>query len=111
MQGAKYRPECATRELVCDATLTSLLHWLIEGKPTLGKHTDLTAYLSEMPYQLPPIPNLMFMRDPAAVVATASWWGNMAFPARMREALLMRYVYSLHPQSGRERRAPTALVR
>jgi arginine deiminase len=83
-----------------DADLTRLAHWLVGGKPNPGKHTELTAYLSDMPYQLPPIPNLMFMRDPAAIVNNGIVVGNMAFAARRREALLMRYVYSIHPKAG-----------
>ena len=83
-----------------EADPTRLAHWLIGGKPNPEKYAELTAYLSDMPYQLSPIPNLMFMRDPAAIVNNGVVVGNMAFPARRREALLMRYVYSLHPKAG-----------
>jgi arginine deiminase len=83
-----------------DADPTTLAHWLIGGKPDSGKHVELTSYLSEMPYQLPPIPNLMFMRDPASIVNNGVVVGNMAYPARRREALLMRYVYANHPSAG-----------
>ena len=53
-----------------------------------GKHSELTSYLSEMPYQLPPISNFMFMRDPSAIVGNGVVVGHMAFPARQREAWL-----------------------
>src|SRR5436190_9305576 len=65
-----------------EADPTRLAHWLVAGKPNPGKHSELTAYLSEMPYQLPPLPNLMFMRVPAANVNNGIVVGNMAFPAR-----------------------------
>jgi arginine deiminase len=85
-----------------DADPTKLAHWMVSGKPNHETHSELTAYLSEMPYQLPPIPNLMFMRDPAAIINNGIAVGNMAFPARRREALLMRYVYLSHPKAGGE---------
>ena len=53
-----------------------------------------------MAYQLPPIPNLMFMRDPCAVIGNGLMVGHMAYPARRRESLLMRYAYMLHPLAG-----------
>lgn len=83
-----------------EAEPTQLAHWLIAGKPNPGRHTELTDYLSEMPYQLPPLSNLMFMRDPAAIINNGIMVSNMAFPARQRESLLMRYVYSLHPKAS-----------
>ncbi len=87
------------RELT-DADPEQLAVWLVEGKvdPHIG--TGLTSYLSEMPYQLPPLPNLMFMRDPCAVVGSGIMVGHMAMQARRRESLLMRYVYKLHPMAG-----------
>jgi arginine deiminase len=83
-----------------DADPEQLAAWLIEGKPDPMRDAALTSYLSDMPYQLPPIPNLMFMRDPCAIVNNGVVVGNMAKPARMREALLMRYVYQFHPLAG-----------
>src|SRR5437868_296056 len=91
--------ESLSREMM-DAEPDLLVSWLIEGKPHPGRHQELTSYLSEMPYQLPPLPNLMFMRDPCAVVGSGLMVGHMAFPARQREALLMRYVYQAHPLAG-----------
>src|SRR5947209_8640627 len=84
--GPNTDPEALCRELM-DAEPEQLVSWLIEGKPDPGKHSELSSYLSEMPYQLPPIPNFMFMRDPSAIVGTGVVVGHMAFPARQREAL------------------------
>jgi arginine deiminase len=76
-----------------------LAHWLIEGKLNPNRRTELTSYLSGMPYTLPPIPNLMFMRDPCAVVNNGLVVGHMKYPARQRESLLMRHVYTNHPKT------------
>ncbi len=97
--GPNTDPQALCREMM-DAEPDQLVSWLIEGKPHPGRHEELTSYLSEMPYQLPPIPNLMFMRDPCAIVGAGMVVGNMAYPARQREALLMRYVYQSHPLAG-----------
>ncbi|MFL5734590.1 MAG: arginine deiminase family protein [Chloroflexia bacterium] len=94
------------RREMLDAEPGQLAAWLIEGKPDQGRHTWLTSYLSDMPFQLPPIPNLMFMRDPCAVVGNGLVVGHMAFPARQREALLMRYIYMHHPLAGGGSRPP-----
>lgn len=83
-----------------EAEPPKLAHWFVEGKMDPGRKTELTSYLSELPYQLPPIPNLMFMRDPCAVVNDGLVVGNMAFAARQRESLLMRAVYRAHPKAG-----------
>jgi arginine deiminase len=104
--GPNTDPEALCRELMA-ADSAQLASWLIEGKPHPGRHSELTSYLSEMPYQLPPIPNLMFMRDPCAVIGNGLMVGNMMFPARQREALLMRYVYLLHPSTGNGEQVPT----
>lgn len=97
--GPNADPSALCRELM-DADSTQLTSWLIEGKPDPCNDTALSSYLSEMPYELPPIPNFMFMRDPCAVVGNGLVVGHMAKAARQREALLMRYVYSLHPLAG-----------
>lgn len=92
-----------------EAESPKLAHWFVEGKMDPGRKSDLNSYLSEMPYQLPPIPNLLFMRDPCAVVNNGLVVGNMAFPARQRESLLMRTVYRTHPKAGGETGADTPM--
>ena len=91
-------------EKFCDDLLSAdpaqLARWLIEGKPDPHRDTELTSFLSDLPYQLAPIPNLLFMRDPCAVVNDGLVVGHMAKPARRRESLLLRYIYMLHPKAG-----------
>jgi arginine deiminase len=89
-----------------DAPPDELASWLIEGMPDPNREAELTAYLSDMPYQLPPLPNLMFMRDPVAVIGSGLMVGHMTFPARKREALLMRYAYMCHPKAGAGQHVP-----
>jgi arginine deiminase len=103
--GPNTDPDALCRELM-DADPAQLTSWLIEGKPHPGKHAELTSFLSEMPYQLPPIPNFMFMRDPCAVVGNGLVVGHMAREARRRESLLVRYIYSLHPKAAGGEQVP-----
>ena len=49
-------------------------------------------------YRLRPIPNLLFMRDPAAVLGTAYSINSMATWAREREPLILSYVFRHHPR-------------
>jgi arginine deiminase len=90
----------ALRAEMLDAPTPQLLSWLIEGRPNPARDNRLSSYLSDMPYSLIPIPNLMFMRDPCAVVGNGLAVGHMAFPARQRESLLTRYIYRFHPLAG-----------
>lgn len=97
--GPHVDPDRLCRDLL-DADPAQLAVWLVEGKPDPNRDAELTSFLSEMPYHLMPLPNLMFMRDPCAVVNDGLVVGHMAKPARRREALLMRYIYQLHPKAG-----------
>jgi arginine deiminase len=49
-------------------------------------------------YRLRPIPNLLFMRDPAAVLGTAYSINSMSTWAREREPLILSYVFRHHPR-------------
>jgi len=49
-------------------------------------------------YQVRPIPNLLFMRDPAAVVGRGYNINFMASWARSREPLILSYVFRHHPR-------------
>jgi len=49
-------------------------------------------------YRLRPIPNLLFMRDPAAVLGNAYSINSMATWAREREPLILSHVFRHHPR-------------
>ena len=61
---------------------------------------SLAAYLSGIEYDLPPLPNLYFTRDCAAVIRGGVVIGSMAHTVRVPEALLARYVFGHHPLFG-----------
>jgi arginine deiminase len=98
LQGATATEQDELWNALRDENPLTLAHWLIEGKLNPTRRTHLTSFLSGMPYSLTPIPNLMFMRDPCAVVNHGLVVGHMKYPARQRESLLMRHVYSAHPK-------------
>ncbi len=57
-----------------------------------------THWQREFDYMLNPIPNLLFMRDPAAVVGDGYCVNAMATWARQREPLILSYVFKFHPR-------------
>jgi arginine deiminase len=55
----------------------------------------------ELPeFDLFPIPNLFFMRDPQVVLGDRVVISSMATQARRRESLLSKYVFQYHPRFG-----------
>ncbi len=58
---------------------------------------DSAGAASEL-FELPPIPNYFFQRDPLVIVGERAIRGSMATSARLREPLLSGYVLSLHPR-------------
>lgn len=57
-----------------------------------------THWQKRFDYLVRPIPNLLFMRDPAAVVGTGYNINFMATWAREREPLILSYVFRHHPR-------------
>ncbi len=53
---------------------------------------------SDYPFYLDPMPNLYFMRDPAAVIGHGVSLNRMHWPARRRESLFMQYILRYHPK-------------
>ncbi|HEX5043434.1 MAG TPA: arginine deiminase family protein [Candidatus Polarisedimenticolaceae bacterium] len=49
-------------------------------------------------YEIPPLPNWCFQRDPQVVLGEALLFASMAAPARHREALLARAAFHFHPE-------------
>ncbi len=78
-----------------DLTAEQLASTLVTGieKPS----PDIASAASDF-YELPPIPNYFFQRDPLVVVGERAIRGSMATSARLREPLLSGYVLSLHPR-------------
>lgn len=59
---------------------------LIEGIPTVPR--SFAEYLSRRPYDLPPLPNLYFMRDSAFVFRDTLFVGSMTHAVRQGETVL-----------------------
>ena len=57
-----------------------------------------THWEQEFDYRVRPIPNLLFMRDPASVVGAGYTVNSMATWAREREPLILSYVFRHHPR-------------
>ena len=49
-------------------------------------------------FEVPPLPNWCFQRDPQIVLGHGVIFGAMASPARHREALLARAIFRFHPE-------------
>ena len=57
-----------------------------------------TRWEQEFDYRVRPIPNLLFMRDPASVIGDGYSVNSMATWAREREPLILSYVFRHHPR-------------
>jgi arginine deiminase len=87
-------PEMETR--LRDLTAEQLAAALVIGieKESPGSDASIAAEL----FDLAPIPNYFFQRDPLVVVGERAIRCSMATAARLREPLLSGYVLSLHPR-------------
>lgn len=72
-----------------------LARQLIVGTP-MPRHT-LGSFLHPMPYALPPLYNLYFMRDAAMCINERMVIGAMVNRARWGEALILRAIVDHHP--------------
>jgi arginine deiminase len=70
----------------------ALVGTLISGLP--ARKETLTDYLSNRLYDLPPLPNLYFMRDGAMVFRDRVLIGAMAHRVRTNESLLLKAAFS-----------------
>lgn len=73
-----------------------LLETIIGGLPV--RRDTLTTYLSDRLYDIPPLPNLYFMRDGAMVYRDRVLIGAMAHRVRTNESLLLKAAFSYVPQ-------------
>jgi arginine deiminase len=64
------------------------------------KKNTLERFLSDSRHAIPPLPNAFFTRDAVMCVYENIIIGSMAHKVRLTEALLLRYIFSYHPDLG-----------
>lgn len=87
-------------EKLCSATPASNLQAFVSEIRNLGPDELLDFVLtgrSELPLNVPPLPNLMFTRDLAAVVGDHVIVSHAATAARARESILIDVILHYHP--------------
>lgn len=71
--------------------------------PNIDRELSLTDYVyADYPLYINPLPNLYFMRDPAAVMGKGISINSMHTVARVREPMLIRYIYEYNPLFKKE---------
>lgn len=66
--------------------------------PSVDRALSLADYVhSDYPLYINPIPNLYFMRDPAAVMGQGISINSMHTDARRREPMIIKYIYEYNP--------------
>ncbi|HEX8154252.1 MAG TPA: arginine deiminase family protein, partial [Thermoanaerobaculia bacterium] len=81
-----------------------LAGWMLEQEPADLAEVLISGIVREekkggdLPeFELYPVPNLFFMRDPQVVIGSGVMISAMATQARRREALISKYVFENHP--------------
>jgi arginine deiminase len=93
----------ALRTRLQEANAEVLANLLVEGvriDPSAG------GIQSDDLFEIPPVPNWCFQRDPQIVVGNGVIFSSMATPGRWREALLSGAIFTHHPEFSK---APTLL--
>lgn len=72
-----------------------LVRAAIVGLPS--RHVRLADFIRNADFDIPPLPNMYFMRDAAMVYRDRSISSAMRFPVRRAEALINRFVFERHP--------------
>jgi len=75
-----------------EATAEHLADRLIAGEPVGAEDSSVSEFLNMAPYHLPPIPNLMLVRDLAAVIGADMFLAWNSARVRRRENLLWRFI-------------------
>ncbi len=71
--------------------------------PRSGREFSLTEHVhADYPLYINPLPNLYFMRDPAAVMGNGLSINSMHTQARSREPILIKYLYEYNPLFRKE---------
>jgi arginine deiminase len=87
---------CRDREAeLLELPPATLAETLIAGLP--ARKDSVTSYISRQQYDIPPLPNLYFMRDSSVVIRDRVVIGAMAFDVRSNEALLMNAAFKFSP--------------
>ncbi len=84
----------ALREPLRAAGPELLTRHLVEGVRFEPEHPGIEVH--EL-FEMPPLPNWCFQRDPQIVLGNGVIFGSMATPARYRESLLARTIFRYHP--------------
>lgn len=78
-----------------DIPADELARILIEGM--LLKRDNLTGFLSKGRFELMPLHNFFFMRDPAVCLSSKVLISKMAGMVRERESIIMESIFQYHP--------------
>ncbi|MFQ5890643.1 MAG: arginine deiminase family protein [Gemmatimonadota bacterium] len=78
------------------ASPEEIVRLFIEGEETSGG--TLAEMVNEAGYALPPLPNLFFTRDSAAVIGERVMVASMKHEVRWSEELFMRALFTYHPR-------------
>jgi arginine deiminase len=88
------------RDYLLDLPTEELSTALIEG--VLMEKDNLTKFLSKSRYELIPLHNFFFMRDPAVCLSNKVLISKMASVVRERESIIMESIFKHHPHFGIE---------
>ncbi len=87
----------ALRERMGESSCEELARMLTAG--VRSKPADSAVEVQDL-FEVPPLPNWCFQRDPQIVFGSGVIFGAMAWAARHREALLARAIFRFHPELG-----------
>lgn len=86
------------RDTLCEMPAAELATAFIEG--VLMEKDNLTKFLYKGRYELMPLHNFFFMRDPAVCLSNKVLISKMASVVRERESIIMESIFSHHPKFG-----------
>ena len=86
----------AIRERAAGVPVDEVVSLFVEGEEHAGG--ALAHLVNESGYSLPPLPNLLFTRDSAAVVGERVVIASMRHDVRWTEELLARVLFRYHPE-------------
>ncbi|MGW8283097.1 MAG: arginine deiminase [Gemmatimonadota bacterium] len=85
----------AIRERATDMSASDLARLFIEGEESRGG--SLAELVNESGYALPPLPNMFFTRDSAAVVGDRVMIASMRHEVRWSEEVMSHALFAFHP--------------